>query len=494
MMKKFILTLDQGTTSSRAILFDREGQTVSKKQFEFTQYYPQPGWVEQDPTEIWDSQKRAIDAACEGIDMEEIAAVAVTNQRETTLLWDKVTGEPVHPAIVWQCRRTASLCEDLKNRGLEEYIKKTTGLPVDAYFSATKIKWILDRFPDIRSKAENGQICFGTVDTWLLWKLTGGSVFATDYTNASRTMLFDINHFCWDEFLLKELHIPRSILPDVKDTSGLFGIAHINGADIPVAAMVGDQQAALFGQTCFEEGEIKNTYGTGCFILCNTGKVKIESKAGLLSTIAWKFGEHTVYALEGSVFNAGSAIQWMRDEMQIIGSAPESDVEAAKVSDSGGVYFVPAFTGLGAPYWDMYARGTMLGITRGTSRQHVIRAVLDSISYQSRDVMEAMKLDSGMNIRSIYADGGACASNIIMQFQADILGIRVIRPRNIESTALGATFLAGLAIGFWKDEAELRKIHATDREFVPGISESERERLYHKWGKAVECARGWECK
>jgi len=497
-MKKYILTLDQGTTSSRSILFDHHGSIVAKKQIEFRQYYPQPGWVEHDPGEIWSSQKQAMIEVAGVVDKSEIAAIAITNQRETTILWDRKSGEPVYPAIVWQCRRTAPICDELKNRGLEDYVRKTTGLPIDAYFSASKIKWILDRLPEAKKKALDGELCFGTVDSWLLWKLTEGKAHLTDYTNASRTMLFDINRFCWDERLLDELGIPRSMLPEVRDTSGFFGNTDILGPSIPVMAMAGDQQAALFGQTCFEEGEIKNTYGTGCFILCNTGSEKIESKAGLLSTIAWKIGNKTAYALEGSVFNAGSAIQWLRDEMKLIERADECDTEAGKVKDSGGAYFVPAFTGLGAPYWDMYARGILVGITRGTSRQHVIRAVLDSICYQSRDIIEAMRLDCAnqgsfdIAAKSIFADGGACASNIIMQFQADILGMTVHRPANIESTALGAAYLAGLATGLWGGMEELRTIRKIDRVFSPRLSEEERNRLYKKWGRAVQCSMGWE--
>ncbi|MHB8962122.1 MAG: FGGY family carbohydrate kinase, partial [Saccharofermentanales bacterium] len=376
--------------------------------------------------------------------------------------------------------------------GLEDYIRRTTGLVIDAYFSGTKIKWILDNNPDIRRRAEKGDICFGTVDSWLLFKLTGGKVHATDYTNASRTMLFDINRLAWDSRMLDILDIPKSMLPEVRDTSGFFGMANIGGYEIPVAAMAGDQQAALFGQTCFEPGEIKNTYGTGCFILCNTGSRRIESASGLLCTIAYKIGGQTVYALEGSVFNAGSAIQWLRDEMKMISQASESDGMAGTVKDSGGVYFVPAFTGLGAPYWDMYARGTVVGITRGTSGAHFVRAVLDSVAYQSKDVIEAMRKDSGVEIRSIFADGGASASEIIMQFQADILGITVSRPVNIESTALGAAFLAGLYSGMWTGIHELKGIHAIDRIFEPQISAEERDRLYATWLRAVECSRGWE--
>lgn len=489
---RYILTLDQGTTSSRAIIFDVKGNAVSTGRVEFRQFYPQPGWVEHDPEEIWESQKKAMESALTGISLSDISAVAITNQRETTILWDRATGNPVHPAIVWQCRRTSAICDWLKSSGLEDYVRRTTGLVIDAYFSGTKIKWILDNHPDIRTRAEKGEICFGTVDSWLLFKLTGGKVHATDYTNASRTMLFDINRLVWDRKMLEILHIPEAMLPEVKDTSGFFGDANIGGYKIPVTAMAGDQQAALFGQTCFEPGEIKNTYGTGCFILCNTGHRRIESESGLLCTIAYKIGQDTIYALEGSVFNAGSAIQWLRDEMKMISQASEGDVLAGTVKDSGGVYFVPAFTGLGAPYWDMYARGTVVGITRGTSGANFVRAVLDSIAYQSKDVIEAMRKDSGVAMKSIFADGGASASEIIMQFQADILGITVSRPKNIESTALGAAFLAGLYIGMWSGIDELKNIHEIDRNFEPRIGAEERNRLYTRWLRAVECSRGWE--
>ncbi|MHB1453045.1 MAG: glycerol kinase GlpK [Saccharofermentanales bacterium] len=491
-MGKYILTLDQGTTSSRAIVFDARGSAVSAGRVEFRQFYPQPGWVEHDPEEIWESQKKAMESALTGVSLSDVSAVAITNQRETTILWDRATGNAVHPAIVWQCRRTSAICDWLKSSGMEDYVRRTTGLVIDAYFSGTKVKWILDHDPDIRARAEKGEICFGTVDSWLLFRLTGGKVHATDYTNASRTMLFDINRLAWDRRMLEILDIPEAMLPEVKDTSGFFGNANIGGYEIPVTAMVGDQQAALFGQTCFEPGEIKNTYGTGCFILCNTGRRRIESESGLLCTIAYKIGEVTVYALEGSVFNAGAAIQWLRDEMKMIAQASESDVLAGTVVDSGGVYFVPAFTGLGAPYWDMYARGTVVGITRGTSDAHFIRAVLDSIAYQSKDVIEAMRKDSGVEMKSIFADGGASASEIIMQFQADILGITVSRPKNIESTALGAAFLAGLSIGLWSGIDELKKIHEIDRNFEPRIGAEERNRLYSRWLRAVACSRGWE--
>ncbi len=491
-MEQYILTLDQGTTSSRAILFNKKGQIVSKKQIEFKQYYPNPGWVEHDPEEIWFSQKSALEQVINNIDAKQIVAIAITNQRETTFIWDRTTGEPIYPAIVWQCRRTAGYCEKLKARGLESYINSTTGLTIDAYFSATKIRWILDNVDGAREKARGGRLCFGTADSWLLWKLTGGKVHATDYSNASRTMIYDINKFCWDDRLLEEFDIPKSILPEVLDTSGLFGMAEIKGRQIPIMAMVGDQQAALFGQTCFEPGEIKNTYGTGCFLLCNTGKQKKTSRTGLLSTIAWRIKDEICYAMEGSVFNAGSAIQWLRDEMNLINKASDCDTEAGKVKDSGGVYFVPAFTGLGAPYWDMHTRGTMFGITRGTSKQHIVRAVLDSIAFQSKDIIEAMKSDLDLPLKSIYADGGACACNTIMQFQADILGIQVYRPKNIESTALGGAFMAGLASSFWVDKESLRDVRETDKIFYPEIEDDMRTKLYSKWQKSIECAMLWK--
>lgn len=491
-MKKYILTLDQGTTSSRAILFDSIGHAVSKKQIEFTQYYPNPGWVEHNPYEIWESQKSAMMDVLSNVDINDVAAIGITNQRETTLLWDRNTGRPLYNAIVWQCRRTAAYCEDLKQKGLQQYVQDTTGLTIDAYFSASKIKWILENVPGAKQKAQNGDVCFGTIDSWLLWNLTAGKVHATDYTNASRTMLYDINNLCWDKFLLDQLDIPLSIMPEVKQTSGIFGHAIIDGFELPIASMVGDQQSALFGQTCFNEGEIKNTYGTGCFILCNTGSKKIVSENRLLSTIAWRINNETTYALEGSVFNAGSAIQWLRDEMKLINSSDECDIEAAKVKDCGGAYFVPAFTGLGAPYWDMYARGSLLGITRGTSKSHVIRSVLDSIAYQSFDIIKCMSIDLGDEVKGLYVDGGACKSNILMQFQSDLLDIPVYRPTNIESTAMGAAFLSGLQIGFWKTKEDLKQIREIDRVFTSQIDKVTRAILIEKWHRAVKCSMGWE--
>ena len=429
--------------------------------------------------------------ALQGIDPGQIAAVGITNQRETTILWDRVTGNPLHPAIVWQCRRTAGICDELKALGLEEHVRRTTGLVIDAYFSATKIKWILDAFPSIRDKADKGEVCFGTVDSWLLYKLTGGKVHATDHTNASRTMLFDIDKLCWDDKLLEALDIPGGILPEVRESSGYFGDAQIGGKQIPVMSVAGDQQAALFGQTCFDPGDIKNTYGTGCFILCNTGDKRVGSANGLLTTIAYTGVGEVKYALEGSVFNAGSAIQWLRDEMQMFSQASDCDVLAAQVSDTGGMYFVPAFTGLGAPYWDMYARAAAVGITRGTTKAHFARAVLESLAYQSRDVIEAMQQDSGVAVSSISADGGASISQVLMQFQADILGIPVIRPVNRESTALGAAFLAGLACGFWSGADELKSIRRVDQKFIPQISQEQRDSLYRGWKRAVGRSGDW---
>lgn len=490
-MKKYILTLDQGTTSSRAILFDRNGDIVSKKQYEFTQFYPQSGWVEHDPFEILNTQLKAMNEAMSGINPSDVAAIGITNQRETTVIWDAKTGRPVYNAIVWQCRRTAEICDELKSRGLEDYIEDTTGLVCDAYFSATKIKWILDNVPDARRQAEKGNLRFGTIDTWLLWNLTDGKVHATDCTNASRTMLFDINKLCWDKKLLNELVIPESLLPEVKDSSGIFGYTDICGYQIPISGIAGDQQSALFGQTCFNEGDGKNTYGTGCFILVNTGDKKIKSENGLISTIAWSLNGKVTYALEGSVFNAGSAIQWLRDGLRIIASAPQSDIDAIKVNDSGGVYFIPAFTGLGAPYWDMYATGTVLGITRATKREHIIRAVLESIAYQSKDIFDAMAKDSGIMLKELNVDGGASVSPVIMQFQADLLNCPVSRPVNTESTALGAAFFAGLAAGFWNDISELKKIRRIDKTYLPAISSEERIGLYGKWQKAVQRSRNW---
>lgn len=491
-MKKYILTLDQGTTSSRAIIFDKEGNIISKKQYEFKQFYPEPGFVEHDPEEILSSQFKAMNDCIADLNTNEIAAIAITNQRETTVVWDADTGKPIYNAIVWQCRRTAKICDELKKKGLTDYISDTTGLVIDAYFSATKIKWILDHVTGAREKADKGKLRFGTIDTWLLWNLTKGKVHATDVTNASRTMLFDINNLCFDKTLLKELNIPESMMPKVLDTSGIFGYANIKGFDIPIAAMVGDQQAALFGQTCFNKGEGKNTYGTGCFILINTGEKRVKSKSGLLTTIAWSIDKKVTYALEGSVFNAGAAIQWLRDGLRIIKNAHQSDIEGMKTENSGGVYFVPAFSGLGAPYWDMYATGMVIGINRGTTKQHFIRAVLDSIAYQSRDIFDAMTNDSGIELKELNVDGGASVSPVIMQFQADILRVSVNRPKNIESTAIGGAFLAGLAVGFWKSNEEIKNIRVIDKIYYPKMDKQESEKLYKKWQRAVERCRSWE--
>ena len=490
--KKYILTLDQGTTSSRAIIFDKSGNAAAMAQVEFPQRYPQPGWVEHDPQDILDSQFTAMREVIDKVDTADIEAVAITNQRETTVVWDAETGKPVCNAIVWQCRRTAAICEEVKALGLAEYIKDTTGLVIDAYFSAGKIKWILDNVEGARARADAGKLRFGTVDTWLLWNLTGGRVHATDYSNASRTMLFDIHRLCWDKRLLEIFGIPASMLPEVKDTSGIFGYIDISSRSIPVAAMAGDQQAALFGQACFEAGEAKNTYGTGCFMLLNTGNKCVKSEKGLLGTIAWKSGDEVFYALEGSAFNCGAAVQWLRDGLELIECSSDCDNEAKRVNDSGGVFFVPAFTGLGAPYWDMYARGTILGITRGTEKAHLIRATLESIAYQSADIVSAMLGDSDIKIKELMVDGGASASELLMQFQADILGVPVNRPVNKESTALGAAYHAGLAVGFWKDKNELKVIRKVDRVFYPQIDAEERKRLYKKWLRAVDRSRGWE--
>jgi glycerol kinase len=486
-MKKYILALDQGTTSSRAIVFNRDGAIVAESRMEFALNYPQPGWVECDPEILWDTLNLSMKKVLDPIPIDEIEAIGITNQRESTLLWDRDTGKALHPAIIWQCRRSAPICEELKEKGLSEYIHQTTGLFLDAYFSATKIKWIFDRYPDLYKKALAGEVCFGTVDSWILWKMTNGRIHATDITNASRTMLYDIRKFCWDPFLLDQLSIPISILPEVKDTSGYFAECDIQGVHIPITAVAGDQQAALFGQTCFQEGEIKNTYGTGCFLLCNTGDA-IFTEEGLISTIAWKVDKELVYALEGSVFNGGAAVQWLRDEMRLIDHADESAVIASTVQDSGGVFFVPAFTGLGAPYWDMYAKGILTGIIRNTSRAHLVRAVLESIAYRSEDIIRRMKTVSGMNITRIYADGGASANKFLMQFQADLSGLPVCRSKITESTALGAAFLAGMATGFW-NRHEMKNINRSHELFTPNKTQAWREDQYMQWQHAVKCSR-----
>ncbi|MBU5439265.1 glycerol kinase GlpK [Tissierella sp. MSJ-40] len=490
------MALDQGTTSSRAIIFNDEGEIVKVAQNEFTQYYPNKGWVEHDPMEIWGTQSGVAREVLEtaGIRPGEIAAIGITNQRETTIVWDKVTGRPIYNAIVWQCRRTADICDDLKKRGLEDYVRDNTGLVIDAYFSGTKIKWILDNVEGAREKAENGELLFGNVDTWLIWNLTRGKVHVTDYSNASRTMIYNIKELKWDEKLLKELDIPASMLPEVKQSSEIYGVTDphtFGGAEIPIAGIAGDQQAALFGQACFEAGMAKNTYGTGCFMLMNTGEEMIPSKNGLITTIAWGVNGKVEYALEGSIFVAGAIVQWLRDELKIISDASDSEYFATKVEDNNGVYIVPAFVGLGAPYWDMYARGTVVGLTRGSNRNHIIRAALESIAYQTRDVLEAMQEDSGIKLQSLKVDGGAVANNFLMQFQSNILSVDVDRPEIIETTALGAAYLAGLAVGFWKDKQEISDKWRIETRFKPIMEEEEKEKLYRGWKRAVKRSLDW---
>ncbi len=491
-MKKYILALDQGTTSSRAIVFDEQGNMVSVAQKEFSQIYPKPGWVEHDPMEIWATQigtaRECIERA--GISPTQIAGIGITNQRETTIVWDKKTGKPVYNAIVWQCRRTSDICDSLKEKGLEKAIFEKTGLVVDAYFSGTKIKWILDNVPGVREKAEKGEVLFGTVDTWLIWNLTEGKSYVTDYSNASRTMIYNINSLKWDEDLLKELNIPKAMLPQVMPSSYIYGYTskEVFGAEVPVCGDAGDQQAALFGQTCFEPGTAKNTYGTGCFLLMNTGEKPVHSKNGLLTTIAWGLDRRVTYALEGSIFIAGAVIQWLRDEMKLIRSAEETEEIALKVPDTNGVYLVPAFVGLGAPYWDMYARGIITGITRGTKKEHIVRASLESIAYQTREVVEAMQNDSNILLKSLKVDGGASKNNFLMQFQSDILGVPVVRPKVTETTALGAAFLAGLAVGYWKDFEDVKKNWQVGTEFEPKMEEGKRQELFNGWKSAVQRA------
>ena len=492
-MKKYILTLDEGTTSARAVLFDKGGNAVSAAQREFKQIYPQPGFVEHDPVEIFSVQYAAVTEAITaiGASADEIAAVGVTNQRETTIIWDKNTGEPIYNAIVWQCRRTSEMCDKLRADGLEEYIRKTTGLRIDAYFSATKIKWILDNVPGARDRAENGELLFGTVDTWLIWKLSGGKIHVTDRTNAARTMLYDIHTLTWDKRILEILQIPKCMLPEVRSSSEIYGNVNILGAEIPVSGIAGDQQAALFGQKCFCEGDIKNTYGTGCFLLMNTGGTAFESKNGLITTIAADAGDNICYALEGSVFVGGAVIQWLRDELGLIASAAESEKAALSVPDSSGVYIVPAFAGLGAPYWDMYARGTICGLTRGSGKKHIIRACLEAIAYQTNDLITALKADTGLPINHIRADGGAAANNFLMQFQADISGVGVIRPAQTEATAAGAAYLAGLAVGFWKNKNEILRLPDKQTEFKPAITAKRREALTDGWKRAVRSTKAF---
>ncbi len=496
MNKSFILALDQGTTSSRAIIYNAEGVAVKIAQNEFTQIYPQAGWVEHDPMEIWGSQRGAVSEvlATTGIAPEEIAAIGITNQRETTIVWDRATGKPVYNAIVWQCRRTASICDELKTAGMEDYIRENTGLVLDAYFSGTKVKWILDHVEGARDRAKKGELLFGNVDTWLIWNLTRGKIHVTDYSNASRTMLYNIKDLKWDETILEKLDIPACMLPEVKPSSAVYGVtdARVLGAEIPIAGDAGDQQAALFGQACYTPGMVKNTYGTGCFMLMLTGDKIAHSQHGLLTTIAWGIGGKVEYALEGSIFVAGAAIQWLRDSLRVIYDARDSEYFATKVPDTQGVYVVPAFVGLGAPYWDMYARGAIIGLTRGTNRNHIIRATLESIAYQTRDVLELMRTECGIDLCELRVDGGACANNFLMQFQADILDVPVERPEIIETTALGAAYLAGLAVGFWKDQATIAERRKVDRRFRPAMDEEKRQKLYGRWKKAVERARSWE--
>ena len=495
-MNKYILALDQGTTSSRAIVFDNDGKIVSVAQKEFTQIYPKAGWVEHDPMEIWGTQIGVAREALEkvGIAADQIAAIGITNQRETTVVWDKTTGKPIYNAIVWQCRRTAPICDELKGKGLEASIREKTGLVVDAYFSGTKVKWILDNVEGAREKAEKGDILFGNIDTWLIWNLTSGRTHVTDYSNASRTMLFNINTLEWDADILKELNIPKTMLPEAKPSSFIYGYTtkELFGAEIPIAGAAGDQQAALFGQACFQPGMAKNTYGTGCFMLMNTGEKLVGSSNGLLTTIAWGLNGKVEYALEGSIFVAGAAVQWLRDELKIIDNAAASEEMAAAVDDTNGVYVVPAFVGLGAPYWDMYARGSVMGLTRGANKNHLVRATLESIAYQTRDVLEAMQEDSKIELKTLKVDGGAVANNFLMQFQADILGVPVDRPVVTETTALGAAYLAGLAVGYWSDKNEIAKKWNVDKTFKPAMAEADRESKYVGWKKAVGRAMKWE--
>ena len=492
-MAKYVLSLDQGTTSSRAILFDREQNIAAVEQKEFTQIYPKEGWVEHDPMEIFFTQHDVmIDLITRAaVKPQDIAAVGITNQRETTILWDKNTGLPVYNAIVWQCRRTSAIVDSLVRDGLGDYITKTTGLIPDAYFSGTKIKWILDNVKGAREKAKNGEILFGTVDTWLIWKLSGGKAHITDYTNASRTMIFDIHKLDWDDRLLEALDIPRAMLPQVKPSGAIFASANINGVDIPIAGNAGDQQAAMFGQCCFEKGDAKCTYGTGCFLLMNTGSTAAVSGNGLLTTVAAGFSEKVQYALEGSVFTGGAVIQWLRDEMRVITDSADSEYFASKVSDTGGVYLVPAFTGLGAPYWDMYARGCIIGITRGTKRAHIIRAAQESIAYQVMDLLCAMEKDLNITMTELKVDGGAARDKFLMQFQADISRISIVRPVVRETTALGAAYLAGITAGFWKDTEEIKNHWQRDIVFVPEMAKEKREKLILGWHKAVSRSRGW---
>lgn len=493
-MSRYVLALDQGTTSSRAILFDNEQNIIAVRQREFEQLYPQQGWVEHDPMEIWSSQYGVMNevVAQSGVDAHDIAAIGITNQRETTILWEKATGRPIYNAIVWQCRRTAPLVDELLSQpGMEEYIKENTGLVPDAYFSATKIKWILDHVPGARERAQAGEILFGTVDSWLVWKLTGGKVHITDATNAARTMIFDIHRLDWDDTLLEALDIPRAMLPRVCSSSEVYGSVSLPGGDIPIAGIAGDQQAALFGQTCFAAGDAKNTYGTGCFLLMNTGTTACESKNGLLTTIGIQISGETQYALEGSVFVGGAVIQWLRDEMRFFSESRDAEYYAGKVKDTGGVYLVPAFTGLGAPHWDMYARGCLIGLTRGTTREHIIRAAQESIAYQVNDLLTAMKRDTGTALSSLSVDGGASRDSFLMQFQSDISDCTIRRPVIRETTALGACYLAGLATGVWHSREELKQLWRCDTLYAPSMDENKRRKLLSGWDKAVGRSLDW---
>lgn len=494
-MSKYIMALDAGTTSNRCILFDEKGEICSIAQKEFTQYFPKPGWVEHDANEIWSSQLGvAVEAMAKlGIGADDIAAIGITNQRETTIVWDKSTGEPVYNAIVWQCRRTSEYCDTLKDKGLTDKFREKTGLIIDAYFSGTKLKWILDNVDGVRERAEKGELLFGTVETWLIWKLTKGKAHVTDYSNASRTLLFNIKDLTWDKEILEELNIPESMLPEPKPSSYVYGYSDASffGKEIPISGAAGDQQAALFGQTCFNPGEAKNTYGTGCFMLMNTGETPVYSNNGLVTTIAWGLDGKVNYALEGSIFVAGASIQWLRDELRIIESAADSEYMAKKVKDTNGCYVVPAFTGLGAPYWDQYARGTIVGLSRGVNKYHIIRATLESIGYQVNDVLHAMKADSGIDLAALKVDGGASANDFLMQFQSDIINAPVKRPYCVETTAMGAAYLAGLAVGYWNSKEDVIKNWAVDKIFSPIMGEDERERKIKGWNKAVKYSFGW---
>jgi glycerol kinase len=494
-MAKYVMALDSGTTSNRCILFNEKGEMCSVAQKEFTQYFPKPGWVEHDANEIWSSQLGvAVEAMSKiGAAAEDIAAIGITNQRETTIVWDKATGEPVYHAIVWQCRRTSEYCDSLKEKGLTDSFRQKTGLIIDAYFSGTKLKWILDNVEGVRERAEAGELLFGTVETWLIWKLTKGRVHVTDYSNASRTMLFNIQELKWDQDILEELNIPECMLPEAKPSSFVYGESDSQffGGPIAIGGAAGDQQSALFGQTCFTAGEAKNTYGTGCFLLMNTGEKPVYSKNGLVTTIAWGLDGKVNYALEGSIFVAGAAIQWLRDEMKLVDSSQDSEYMAKKVKDTNGCYVVPAFTGLGAPHWDQYARGTIVGITRGVNKYHIIRATLESLAFQVNDVISAMQADSGITLSTLKVDGGASANNFLMQFQSDIMGAPVHRPVCVETTAMGAAYLAGLAVGYWENKEAVVKNWQIDKVFRPDMAEAERTELVNGWNKAVKCSYGW---